>query len=54
MKGHKLTEINFFCRNCQSVPGKKCTVPTDNGRKPVSWFHTSRTDDALATNEIDE
>lgn len=45
------TQINFFCRNCQSHPGKKCTQPTDTGRKTVSWFHSVRTDDLNNWNE---
>ena len=30
------------CPACFSHPGERCTVPTDTGRRQVSWTHYSR------------
>lgn len=34
--------IHYPCQTCGSKPGEKCTVPTENGHKPVNWFHYAR------------
>ena len=34
--------IEKVCPNCNAQPGRKCTQPTDSGRKEVSWFHLAR------------
>lgn len=34
------------CPNCQSGPGRKCTQPTDTGRKAVRWVHLAREHEA--------
>ena len=33
----------MWCDNCNAQPGKPCTQPADNGRKPVAWVHLART-----------
>jgi hypothetical protein len=38
--------LAYTCPNCQAKPGERCTQPTDTSRKPVSWFHSARTDKA--------
>jgi len=30
------------CPVCNSAPGKACTVPTVDGRRPVPWLHYRR------------
>ena len=42
----KTSPLGLVCKNCNAQPGKKCTVPTNNSRKPVSWFHSQREFDA--------
>ena len=43
MKHHgDITAYTFKCPDCNSEPGAKCTVPTDNSRKPVRWVHHAR------------
>lgn len=37
-----LRAYEIVCPNCNALPGKKCTTPTDNGRKEVNWIHYSR------------
>ncbi|AKL88365.1 hypothetical protein BH789_gp084 [Gordonia phage GMA6] len=37
-----VTAKTFKCPDCQAAPGGECTVPTDNSRKPVRWFHNAR------------
>ncbi len=32
------------CPACQSAPGRRCTAPTDNGRRAVDWVHHARQD----------
>lgn len=32
------------CANCNAPAGKACTQPTDTGRRPVTWVHTTRLD----------
>lgn len=32
------------CPACNAQPGRPCTQPTDNTRKPVTWVHLSRQD----------
>lgn len=36
------------CPNCQALPGEPCMQPTPSGRRPVSWFHLSRTAASLS------
>lgn len=36
------------CPVCFSKPGEPCTQPTENGQRPVAWFHLMREDDARA------
>ena len=33
------------CPVCNSAPGKACTVPTVDGRRPVPWLHYRREPD---------
>lgn len=33
------------CPACQARAGMPCTVPTDNARRPVKWFHLAREDE---------
>lgn len=37
------------CPNCMSPIGFPCSQPTDDGRRPVAWFHLAR--EALAEKE---
>lgn len=30
------------CPACQAQPQRYCTVPTDRGRREVTWAHLSR------------
>lgn len=30
------------CPACHAKPGRRCTQPTDTGRKAVDWLHLSR------------
>lgn len=30
------------CPVCHAKPGRRCTAPTDTGRRPVEWLHLSR------------
>lgn len=39
--------IDARCPNCNAAKGAPCTQPTETGRKPMSWFHSSRIDAAL-------
>lgn len=34
------------CPACNAQPGHPCTAPTTNGRREVTWVHSSRTDEA--------
>jgi hypothetical protein len=34
--------IARVCPACQAQPGKPCTQPTENSRRPVTWFHLMR------------
>lgn len=37
-----IAPISIRCPVCFSGPGTPCDVPTDNGRRPVLWFHLDR------------
>lgn len=44
------------CPACMSRPGERCTAPTDDGQREVTWLHYARTDrwaDYARTNQID-
>jgi hypothetical protein len=32
------------CPNCQAQPGRRCSQPTDTGRRDVAWVHLARED----------
>lgn len=36
--------IGIVCTTCNAGPGKRCTQPTETGRRDVSWFHGARED----------
>ena len=36
--------IECVCTACGATPGQRCTQPTNTGRRPVTWFHSARTD----------
>jgi len=38
----RMAAMQATCPSCQSKPDRKCTQPTDNGRKPVRWVHLER------------
>lgn len=37
----------MVCPVCNAQPGYPCTQATDNGRRPVSWYHGKRQDAAV-------
>lgn len=38
--------VMLICETCFSRVGQKCTEPTENGQRKVSWFHLRREDAA--------
>lgn len=36
--------LGYPCPDCLARPGRACTVPTDTGRRVVTWFHNARID----------
>lgn len=43
------------CAACYSKPGERCTTPTNDGQRPVQWFHLVREGDArVSFNDIED
>ena len=42
----KALPLLIQCPNCAAPVGRRCTIPTDDGRKSVRWVHMARMDAA--------
>jgi hypothetical protein len=43
--GHPVKQpTDVPCTACSARPGQPCTVPTDTGRRDVTWVHHARSD----------